>query len=44
MKPIYGVVAHGVLIRSVTNMDKEAVIRKFKLENRRVLGNYRIIN
>ena len=44
MKPIYGVVAHGILIRSVTNIDKEAIIRKFKLENYRALGNYRIVN
>jgi hypothetical protein len=44
MKPIYGVVAHGIPIRSVTNIDKEAVIRKFKLENYRAFGNYRIIN
>jgi hypothetical protein len=44
MKPIYGVVVHSILIRSVTNIDKEAVIRKFKLENCRVLSNYRIIN
>ena len=44
MKPIYGVVAHNVLIRSVTDMDKEAVIRKFELENRRALGNYRIVD
>ncbi|XTI85846.1 hypothetical protein V2W45_1208824, partial [Cenococcum geophilum] len=43
IKPIYGVVAHGVPIRSVINMDKEAVIRKFKLENCRVFGNHRIV-
>ena len=44
IKPTYGVVAYSVLIRSVTNIDKEAVIRKFKLENYRALSNYRIIN
>ena len=44
IKPIYGVVAYGVLIWSVTNIDKEAIIRKFKLENYRALGNYRIVN
>ena len=43
MKPTFGVVAHGVPIRSVADIDKEAVIRKFKLENCRILGNYRII-
>ena len=43
MKPTFRVVVHGVPIRSVTNMDKEAVIRKFELENRRILGNYRIV-
>jgi hypothetical protein len=44
MKPIYGVVVYGILIRSITNIDKEAIIRKFKLENYRALSNYRIIN
>ena len=44
MKPTYGVVAHGVPIRSITDMDKEAVIRKFELENRRALGNHRIVD
>ena len=43
MKPTFGVVAHGVPIRSVADMDKEAVIRKFELENRRILGNHRIV-
>ena len=43
MKPTFGVVAHGVPIRSVADMDKEAVIWKFKLENCRILGNHRII-
>jgi hypothetical protein len=44
MKPIYGVVAYSVPIRSVTDIDKEAIIRKFKLENYRAFSNYRIVN
>jgi len=43
MKLTFGVVAYGVPIRSVADIDKEAVIWKFKLENRRILGNYRIV-
>ena len=43
MKPTFGVVVHGVPIWSVADIDKEAIIRKFKLENRRILGNHRIV-
>ena len=43
MKLIFRVVVYGVPIWSVANMDKEAVIRKFKLKNCRILSNYRII-
>ena len=44
IKPTYGVVTHGVPIRSVNDMEKEAVVRKFELENRRVLGSHRIVS
>jgi len=44
MKPIYGVVIYNILIRSVTKIDKKAVIRKFKLKNYRAFSNYRIVN
>ena len=44
IKPTYGVVTHGVPIRLVNDMEKEAVVRKFELENRRVLGSYRIVS
>ena len=43
MKLTFRVVIYGVPIRSVANIDKEAVIRKFKLENCRILSNYRIV-
>jgi len=43
MKPIFRIVTHGIPIRSVANIDKEAIIRKFKLKNRRILNNHIII-
>ena len=43
IKPIFKVVAYGVPIRSIADMDKEAIIKKFKLKNCRILNNYRII-
>ena len=43
MKLIFRVVTHSIPIQSVADIDKEAIIRKFKLENYRILSNYRII-
>ena len=43
IKLIYRVVAHGVPIWSIADIDKEAVIRKFKLKNCRILSNYKIV-
>ena len=43
MKPTFRVVIYSVPIQSVADMDKKAVIRKFKLENCRILNNHRIV-
>ena len=43
MKPTFRVVIYSVPIQSVADMDKKAVIRKFKLKNYRILSNYKII-
>ena len=43
MKLIFKVVVYGIPIQSIANMDKKAIIRKFKLKNRKILNNYRIV-
>ena len=43
IKPTFKVVIYGVPIWSVADINKEAIIRKFKLENYRIFNNYRIV-
>ena len=43
IKLTFRVVTHGIPIQSIADIDKEAVIRKFKLENCRILNNHRIV-